>query len=417
MQMVIVLPSDEDLQPYGGAQLALFREVCGIPLLVRVMATAVRAGVHSALVIHRSPLPPEMERTLCTHPALSGLRDLQFREMPHFLPASATHWRAVAAFLEDEFFWLPWNWVSNKHSLAALKHAEARPASWSSPARLTRAAVLFSEAALPSSPAPEGVKVTGELSTRSAEGWLVAHSGKPLDGMYSTFNRRLCRPAVRALSNTFISPNLVTLAGLLAAIASAYCYAQGTYLAYVAGALLFFISGLADEADGMLARVRFADSAFGTWFEGAVDNVTYLLLFAGITLGLYKERGPQELLIGEVLLVGCVLASGLVSWQRKRSTHADRPAEYLGNLYQLMDRDRGNWISRIARQINVFVKKAAVIHYVLIFTVLGLLPLLLRMAALAANVTWILTLYFSYRFFRRPSLVTGIAQFTAVPRR
>jgi hypothetical protein len=38
---------------------------------------------------------------------------------------------------------------------------------------------------------------------------------------------------------------------------------------------------------------------------------------------------------------------------------------------------------------------------VLLFTALGLLPVLLRLAAFAGNVTWILALYFSFRFLRR----------------
>jgi hypothetical protein len=36
-----------------------------------------------------------------------------------------------------------------------------------------------------------------------------------------------------------------------------------------------------------------------------------------------------------------------------------------------------------------------------LFTVLGGLPLLLRLAALGANLTWVVTLYFNRRFFRR----------------
>src|SRR5262249_54775866 len=172
-------------------------------------------------------------------------------------------------------------------------------------------------------------------------------------------------------------------------------------LASLVRALLFFLSGLLDEVDGMLARVRFSDSPFGTWLEGTVDNITYLLLFAGITFGLYQQRGSQEVLIGEATLVGSVLAVLVISWQRKRSTRTDRPHEYLGNVYQLLEKDRQNWVSRAVREVHIFLKKGVFIHYVLLFTALGLLPVLLRFAALASNLTWILALYFSYRFFRR----------------
>jgi hypothetical protein len=51
-----------------------------------------------------------------------------------------------------------------------------------------------------------------------------------------------------------------------------------------------------------------------------------------------------------------------------------------------------------------------VIHYVVLFAALGLLPLLLRLAALGSNLTWILSLYFSYRFFRQQVPNVGTAE-------
>jgi len=178
------------------------------------------------------------------------------------------------------------------------------------------------------------------------------------------------------------------------------------------GALLFFLSGLLDEVDGMLARVRFSDSAFGTWLEGTVDNLTYLLLFVGITIGLYQQRGPQEVLFGEAALVGSVLAVLVISWQRKCSTRPGKPHEYLGNVYQLLDKDRGNWVSRTVREVHFFLKKGVFIHYVLVFTALGLLPALLRLVAFASNLTWVLAIYFSYRFFRRSTAGAGTMEFS-----
>jgi hypothetical protein len=41
------------------------------------------------------------------------------------------------------------------------------------------------------------------------------------------------------------------------------------------------------------------------------------------------------------------------------------------------------------------------IHYIVLFTVLGLLPLVFLLATVGAHLTWILTLYFNRRFFTR----------------
>jgi len=134
------------------------------------------------------------------------------------------------------------------------------------------------------------------------------------------------------------------------------------------------------------------------------------LLFVGITVGLYRERGPQEVLIGEAALIGSVLSVLVISWQRKRSTRADKPHEYIGKMYQLLEKDRANWISRTVRELQVFIRKGVVIHYVVLFTALGLLPVLLRLAAFGSNLTWILSLYFSFRFFRQQVPGTGTAK-------
>jgi len=402
MQMIIAIPCKEELERLGGAKEALLRDVSGVPLLVRIIATGMRAGGDQVLVIHRDEISSEIEGALRKSKFLSKLEMLDFVQVPGFEPASPLSWQMVSAFVEDEFLWLPWNWVTNKHGLSNLKLVHVRPQSWNHPLRLTRYTVSsFQQPKQLPHIVSEGSVVTSHNSAKAAERWLVAHSGKPLDGIYSRFNRWLCRPFVRVLAHTPVTPNMVTFAGLLVAIVSAYSFAQGNYLASLVGALLFFLSGLLDEVDGMLARVRFSDSAFGTWFEGSVDNLTYLLLFVGITVGLYRQRGAQEVLLGELALFGTILSIAMISWQRKRLTHAKRPNEYCAKMYRLLEGDRANRISQIGRQLEFLIKKGVFIHYVVLFTALGLLPVLLRLAAFASNVTWILSLYFSYRFFRR----------------
>lgn len=208
---------------------------------------------------------------------------------------------------------------------------------------------------------------------------------------------------MRLLSHTPVTPNAVTFGGILVSIISAIAFAHGSYWSYVAGALLFFIAGLFDKMDGMLARIKFADTPFGTWFEGAADGLGYLLLFASITLGLYRQHGSRELWIGAALLVGTILSLIVTSLGRKRGAAADRPHEYLGNLYDKMENDSSNWISRVARQIQPFQKRGVCIHYIVLLTVLGGVPLLLYLSTLGSHLMWTLSLYFSHRFFNQPT--------------
>ncbi len=399
MQAILSIPK---LRGGRDAEQLLFREVGGVPLLIRAIATATRAGADEVLLIFPGFIPSEIVKLVRENKILSAGTLIECLSVSGFDPASTSGWQQISSRLQDEFFWIPWNWVTNKHALLRLPALAQKPESWKESARLKRAAVLSFGEPVPRTENSEGIAVRSAHSMKAAERWLVANSGKPLDGIYTTFNRKLCRPVVRALTHTAVSPNAVTLAGLLVACLSAYYFSRGSYLLSVIGALLFFLSGLCDEIDGMLARIKFSDSAFGTWFEGSVDNLSYLLLFGGIALGLSRHRRPRELWIGGVVLGGAILSVAVISWLRKRSTQPQRPNEYLGKLYRLLDEDRGNWISRISRNIEFLLKKGVFIHYVVLFSLLALLPVMMRIAAIAANLTWILALYFKRRFFRGP---------------
>jgi phosphatidylglycerophosphate synthase len=388
MQAVMVIPP--------GSEKMLNQDVVGVPLLIRVLATAVRAGVTKVLLFWPGDGRRGIRQECAADPELRGL---EVQSVGSFAldPRQRGNWAAIGSLLEDEFLWLPWNFVTSSRRLAAIRTSAVLPVRWSEPVRLVKDSI----SRIPlngtgAAPEVDGVSLYSPDDAPAAEKFLVANSGKATDGFYSNFNRRLSRPFVRALTHTSITPNMVTLAGLLVAIVSAFIYARGSYRASVAGAVLFFISGLIDEMDGMLARLKFLESAFGTWFEGFVDNATYLLLFSGITAGLYRQHGKGELAWGAALIVGCVLSVILVAMQRKLVTAPDRPNEYSARMNRIMERDSGP-IARISRQIHIFIKKGVAVHYVLIFTVLGALPVFLRIAAISANLTWCGVLYFTWK--------------------
>src|SRR5262249_25414818 len=271
---------------------------------------------------------------------------------------------------------------------------------WRAPAGVSKTSVLSGNASHTQALSP-GVAVVSEDTISGAERFLVARSGKASDGIHSSFNRRLCRPAVRWLSHTRITPNAVTFGGVAVSIVSALAFARGNYWSYVAGALLFFLAGLFDEMDGMLARVKFADSPFGTYLESHADSASYILLFGGITIGLYRQQGVRELWVGGLLLIGAALALVVTTLQRKRAAAADRPTEYLGNFYKKLEQDRSNWISYAVRHAQGFQRRGILIHYVVLFTVLGGLQVLFYLATLGAHLTWTLALYYNRRFFQR----------------
>jgi phosphatidylglycerophosphate synthase len=402
MRAVLAIPAVETLQKYPAGDEVLMDKVAGVPLVLRVIATAARACVDWVLVIW----PGEMNTAILESYAKSSLlKNIHVENLlwPNaFDPRNPTHWAAIEGRLPDGFLWLPWNWVTHRRSLAKLSGTPIRPRTWEFPVVLEKRA-LFYHPGFHISPSlhADGVQVNSRITLRTAERFLVANSGKPSDGIYSRFNRRLCRPLVRLLTHTRLTPNVITLAGLLVAIFGALLFARGSYSDDVGGALLFFVSGLFDEMDGMLARITFRESAFGTWFEGFVDNVTYLAVFTGITVGLHRQYGSWALKYGIALIMGCLLSVIVISVQRRLWTAPDRPHEYAGKMNQLLEADSSSALSSIVRQIHIFIKKGVLVHYVLIFTLVGGLPLFLWLAALGSNLTWILALVFTHRFFPR----------------
>jgi phosphatidylglycerophosphate synthase len=397
MQAVVAIPDITSLVCQKKASELILRPVAGLALLLRTLITATRAGADDILLICPAALSDKLVQKFL-ETALHYRVRVSVIQLDDFDPGAASTWAKLAPHLNHDFLWLPWNWVTTKQFLANLPLAQIHSVNGAVPAYTTLHEVTRDNASS-ALLHPEGVAVTSPESVSLAERFLVVHSGKALDGIHTSFNRRLCRPFVRVLSHTSASPNAVTLGGVVISILSAVAFAQGSYLWSVLGALLFYVAGLFDEMDGMLARVTFAESPRGTWLEGFADGLSYLLLFGGITIGLHRHYGRPATVLGIALLFGAILALIATSMQRRRATIPDRPNEYLGRFYQLLEKDSGNWVSRVVRQVQAFQKRGVVIHYIVLFTIIGALPVLFFLATVGAHLTWILTLYFNRRFF------------------
>jgi phosphatidylglycerophosphate synthase len=399
MQAVIAIPAFTALIGKQKTTELLMRPIAGVPLLKRIILTASRAGASEIVLICPAALSHAVPQEFLKEVSRYGSR-ITVIQFDKFNPRDSSAWAKLKLHLNDQVIWIPWNWVTTKQFLINLPLLTMTSVEWAEPAHISSQDVVHDHttSTLPLRQ-PDGVRVTSPESIARAERFLVAHSGKVLDGIHTSFNRRLCRPFVRLLSHTSITPNAVTFGGVVISVLSAIAFAHGGYAYSVLGAVLFYIAGLFDEMDGMLARIKFAESPRGTWLEGFADGLSYLLLFGGITIGLSHQYGKPATLMGILLLVGAILALVTTSLQRRRATRADRPNEYLGHMYQLLDKDSGNWVSRVVRQLQAFVRRGILVYYIFIFTLIGALPLIFFLATLGAHLTWILTLYFNRRFF------------------
>jgi phosphatidylglycerophosphate synthase len=403
MQAVIAIPELAGRVSEHHATEMLMRPVAGVPLLMRTALTALRAGASQILLICPVAMSDRLLERFTEELVRRGVQVKTLR-IGEFNPRARSGWAIPKPYLEKQFVWLPWNWVTIKQSLIQLPLVKLEFVDWIKPA-FTTLQELDREIAskIRSARRAGGIAVTSSESVVAAERFLVANSGKASDGFHTSFNRRLCRPFVILLSHTEITPNAVTFAGMFVSILSAIAFAQGTYLWSVLGALVFYVAGLFDEMDGMLARVKFAETPRGTWLEGVADGLSYLLLFGGMTIGMSHHYGQVAVWMGVSLMIGAVLALILTSLQRSRATAPDRPNEYLGRFHELLEKDSGNWVSFVVRRVESFQRRGIFIHYLVIFTILGLLALVFVLATIGAQLTWILTLYFNRRFFSHSS--------------
>lgn len=87
------------------------------------------------------------------------------------------------------------------------------------------------------------------------------------------------------LARAGFTPNQVTFVGLIAGIAGALSFAQGSHGWGLSGAFLWAICNLMDYCDGEVARITGNASRYGAIFDDIVDWIVHASFFTGLGLG------------------------------------------------------------------------------------------------------------------------------------
>ena len=122
---------------------------------------------------------------------------------------------------------------------------------------------------------------------------------------------RFAEPFVKALSRSHISPNAITVTGVVITLAAAWLASEGRFLAsglVLGGASLF------DLLDGALARATGKVSRFGAILDSVCDRLSEAALLAGIAFWFAQQGNSTAVLVTYVALI----ASFLVSYLRAR---------------------------------------------------------------------------------------------------
>lgn len=130
------------------------------------------------------------------------------------------------------------------------------------------------------------------------------HLRKPVD--------RAVKPIGQALRRTGMSPDHLTIAGLLIAIAAAVLIARGEL---VAGLVLVILAALPDLLDGALAKATNASSQRGAYFDSVIDRVTDAFLLGGIGWYLADTESPHMAMLPFAVMA----VSSIISYQRAKA--------------------------------------------------------------------------------------------------
>jgi CDP-diacylglycerol--glycerol-3-phosphate 3-phosphatidyltransferase len=132
------------------------------------------------------------------------------------------------------------------------------------------------------------------------------------DGKFRTPVDRAVKPIGNGLRRTGLTPDHLTVVGLLVGVGAAIAIGSGRLKL---GLVLVILAALPDLLDGALAKASGAASQRGAFFDSTVDRITDFLLLGGIAWYFASEHSPHMAL----LPYSVAAVSSVISYQRAKA--------------------------------------------------------------------------------------------------
>ena len=134
--------------------------------------------------------------------------------------------------------------------------------------------------------------------------------------------RAILRPVVRVAIALRLTPNTITVIGLVITAVAATMVGMGWLLA---GAAVLTAGSLLDAVDGALARAQGGGTPFGSFLDSTLDRASEAILYTGIAAWfLLASREPLWPVVATLV---ALVASFLVSYARARAEGIGLTAE------------------------------------------------------------------------------------------
>jgi CDP-diacylglycerol--glycerol-3-phosphate 3-phosphatidyltransferase len=132
------------------------------------------------------------------------------------------------------------------------------------------------------------------------------------DGKFRTPVDKAVKPIGNALRKTGLTPDHLTILGLLVGISAAVAIGAGRLRL---GLLLVILAALPDLFDGALAKATDAASQRGAFFDSTVDRVTDAFLLGGIAWYFASTESPYM----SILPFAVMAVSSIISYERAKA--------------------------------------------------------------------------------------------------
>jgi hypothetical protein len=170
-------------------------------------------------------------------------------------------------------------------------------------------------------------------------------------------HRPLAYAFCKLVFRTPVTPNGITLFAITLGLVAAGCWFDGSRSAMIWGGALLWVSAIMDGADGILARAKNMQSAFGRALDGTADMVVGLSTAVACLWHLFANGADLTMLglgLGAVALTGFHL--NLYDFYKElhlRQTRLDRggegdDAERAAQLKAQADAQHAPWYTRLS---------------------------------------------------------------------
>lgn len=170
------------------------------------------------------------------------------------------------------------------------------------------------------------------------------------------FYRPVAFLLVKAVYNTRITPNQLTLGSILMGIAAGLCYSVGKPEYFTFGAFFYIAFNVLDCSDGQLARLKQKCTPHGRIIDGIADTIATIAVYLGIGIG-FANRSVNPLfwwlmlaLAGFSNTIHGVLVdyyrNRFIDYVKERKNNFEESLDKYKNEYESIKDLKGRWFDR-----------------------------------------------------------------------